>query len=272
MENSSNKLPVIQSLWIGDELSPMEQLCASSFLKNGHSFHLYTYDEVKNVPAGVVLKDASELIGHDKIFKYKKRDTYSGFANMFRYKLLLEKGDFWVDTDVVCLRPFDSCSDYIFAKSRRTEASGGPYGNFDMENCVIKTPPGSSVMEYCYEESMRRDPKKLVFCETGPDLLEIAVKKFKLDKYLVRAETFCPINWPEWHKFLSDSPLVTWIEMMKMILYQTKGVHLWNEMWRLNGVKKDALFPESCIFERLKKRYLYNGINNNYKIKLDQKA
>ncbi len=38
--------PVIHSLWIGTQLSTMEQLSISSFLKNGHRFHLYVYDDV----------------------------------------------------------------------------------------------------------------------------------------------------------------------------------------------------------------------------------
>ncbi len=36
---------VFQSLWIGAELSAMEQLSIRSFLANGHEFHLYTYQE-----------------------------------------------------------------------------------------------------------------------------------------------------------------------------------------------------------------------------------
>ena len=44
--------PIIQSLWIGKELSVLEQLCICSFLKNGHNFHLYTYEKINNVPDG----------------------------------------------------------------------------------------------------------------------------------------------------------------------------------------------------------------------------
>ena len=55
-------LDIIQSLWIGDSLSVMERLSLSSFLKNGHEVHLYTYGGVKGVPAGVVVKDAAEIV------------------------------------------------------------------------------------------------------------------------------------------------------------------------------------------------------------------
>lgn len=114
---TSDGLPVIQSLWIGESLSVMEQLSITSFLSNGHEFHLYAYDDVKNVPEGTVLKDASEIISPDKIFKYKDHDSYAGFANLFRYTLLLERGQWWVDTDVVCLSPLDFKQRYVFPRS-----------------------------------------------------------------------------------------------------------------------------------------------------------
>jgi len=54
--------PPVQSLWVGERLSPIEQLCVSSFLHHGHEFHLYAYGELAGVPAGAALKDA----GYDK--------------------------------------------------------------------------------------------------------------------------------------------------------------------------------------------------------------
>lgn len=109
---------MIQSLWIGQKLSVMEQLAISSFLQNGHSFHLYVYNEMQGVPKGTILQDANEIMPSKRIFKYRHHDTYAGFANLFRYKLLVEKGGYWVDTDVVCLRPFSFTADYMFAKVR----------------------------------------------------------------------------------------------------------------------------------------------------------
>jgi len=44
MISESNK--IIQALWIGGELSLMEQLTINSFIKHGHTFHLYCYEEI----------------------------------------------------------------------------------------------------------------------------------------------------------------------------------------------------------------------------------
>ncbi len=96
---------IIQGLWIGSELSVMEQLSIASFLRSGHEYHLYVYGEMKNVPRGCVIRDASEILPAERIFQYPQYPSYAGFANFFRYKLLLERGGWWADTDVICLQP-----------------------------------------------------------------------------------------------------------------------------------------------------------------------
>src|SRR5207253_1910437 len=52
---------IIQSLWIGSELSVMERMSIISFLRNGHEYHLYTYNDLPNVPDGTVIKDANGI-------------------------------------------------------------------------------------------------------------------------------------------------------------------------------------------------------------------
>src|SRR5260370_19334181 len=110
-----NTKKTIQGLWIGAELSVLEQLSIRSFLRNNHKYHLYVYDEMKNIQAGTVVKDAGKILPPSKIFQYKDQKTYAGFANFFRYKLLLERGGWWVDADVVCLKPFHFSEAHVFA-------------------------------------------------------------------------------------------------------------------------------------------------------------
>ena len=250
-------LPVIQSLWVGDRLSTMERLCISSFLQNGHPFHLYVYNNITNAPKGTVLKDASEIISPDKIFKYKDRDTYAGFSNMFRYKLLLEKGNYWVDTDVICLRPFDFKKEYVFFgvwKFYRYHIT-----KLDVQSCVIKAPPGSEIMNYCYEICNSKNLKEIVWGETGPEFLHSAVVKFGLQDHVLNHGAFEPIFWSDWQRSISSSLWVSWREQIKMAVLRSRSVHLYNEMWRLDGVDKNGCFPKNCLYEYLKRRYLVNG-------------
>lgn len=95
---------IVQSLWIKGNLSSFENTCINSFLKNGYAFHLYTYDKDIDVPHGTTKLDASQIIPEEEVFEISfRKDTGSAFSNIFRYKLLFERGGIWVDTDVVCL-------------------------------------------------------------------------------------------------------------------------------------------------------------------------
>src|SRR5690625_7959918 len=101
---------VIQGLWIDGELSAMEELCIRSFLANGHEFHLYTYGDVPNAPSGATVRDAREILPEDRIFRCEGgvfgKGSLTGFADIFRYQLLFDRVGWWVDMDVICLKPF----------------------------------------------------------------------------------------------------------------------------------------------------------------------
>ena len=95
----------------------MERLSLRSFVSNGHPVHLYTDGDVTNIPSGVVIMDGREILPAHRVFRYSMGGSYAGFSNIFRYKFLLERGNFWCDLDVVCLCRFDFHDEYIFSGS-----------------------------------------------------------------------------------------------------------------------------------------------------------
>jgi mannosyltransferase OCH1-like enzyme len=232
---------IIQGLWVGAQLSVMEQLSVSSFLLNGHEYHLYVYDEMGNVPEGAVVKDAAEILPRSSIFQYKHQASYAGFANFFRYKLLLERGGWWADTDVICLRPFDFAGRHVFA----TETCRGE--EF-ITSGIIKAPAGSPVMAYAWEVCQRKNPSELVWGETGPRLMTEAVGRFSLAHRKEPPGVFCPLEYSEWHKMLEPD--------FEGFGRDTYAVHLWNEMWRAAAQDKNATYAADCLYERLKREYL----------------
>ena len=52
----------VQSLWVGSELSELEVLSIKSFQKVGHKFILYTYEKIKNIPTGTIIKDGNTIM------------------------------------------------------------------------------------------------------------------------------------------------------------------------------------------------------------------
>lgn len=217
----------------------MEQICISSFINNGHKYILYAYDNIKNLPEGTIIKDANDIIDKSRVFKYKHHDSYAGFSNMFRYKLLYEKGGYWVDTDIFCLKPFALKNNYIFA-SQRSKKDGVKKVNC----CLMKAPAKSKIMEFCYQESKMKHPDMLKWGDTGPNLLTKAVIKFGMWDNVLSPEVFCPIDWWDWKYFITESNM--------NIFTNSLSIHLWNEMWRRNKVDKSIKHQKNCVYENLK--------------------
>src|SRR5215207_9094142 len=225
---------IVQGLWIGPELSVMERLSAASFMAHGHEYHLYVYDDVRRVPAGVRLRDANEILPASMIFQYSHSKSYAGFANHFRYQLLLDKGGWWADTDVVCLKPFAFPGEYVFSSE---EHKGAPFAN----NGVMKAPAGSELLAHLCGVCRAKDPAELLWGETGPKLLNEAVKSFALEQYVEQPRVFCPFGYLEWEAALDPDARPAFDE-------STRAVHLWNEMWRRAGRDKDGRHHPGCLY------------------------
>ncbi|MBQ4824706.1 class I SAM-dependent methyltransferase [Leisingera sp. HS039] len=100
-------LPAIASLWVGPELSWLEQLCLQSFLDHGHEVVLFTYDEVKGVPDGVQVADANEILPADRIIRHARTGSPAYHADVFRLHLLRKTNYIWADTDAYCCQPWN---------------------------------------------------------------------------------------------------------------------------------------------------------------------
>ncbi|KIC15037.1 methyltransferase [Leisingera sp. ANG-Vp] len=100
-------LPAIASLWVGAELSWLEQLCLKSFVDNGHEMILFTYDEVKGVPDGVRVADANDILPSERIIRHAKTGSPAYHADVFRLHMLRQTDYVWADTDAYCCQPWD---------------------------------------------------------------------------------------------------------------------------------------------------------------------
>lgn len=261
---------IIQGLWVGGDLSAMEWLSLRSFLANGHEYHLYAYDEIKNVPAGTVLQDAATVVPRKDLFVIKEgwgKGSYGGgFSDYFRYELLHRKGGWWADTDIVCLRPFDFASDHVIASSR--EGKWGSTAN----GCVLKLPAGGAATRFLTEAARAMDRDNLKYAAMGPTLVQRMVGELDLGRYVVPPWAFCPVAWrgmdtlvwaPQKFSlrgtFRDARRRARWLFRPQTrpgrVTRDSYALHLWNEMWRQNNVDKNQTFSPRCLYEKLKKRY-----------------
>ncbi len=234
----------------------MEQLSLKSFVDNGHPYRLYSYGPVANVPAGVEVLDAGEVIPEKEVFQNKEgpgAGSYSGFSNLFRYKLLFDKGGFWCDADVVCLRPFNIREEHVFASERDRESGIQP------TTCVMKAPRGSALMRECYDEARNVKADSLKWGGIGPAMIARAVKRHGLEKCVVSPETFCPVDYWEFGTLVKPRAFPVYTRV-------SYGIHLWQEMWRraylarnksrgAMRMDKDMIYGRWTPYGSLQKRY-----------------
>jgi hypothetical protein len=220
----------------------MELMSIRSFLRHGHKYELYAYEPIENLPAGAVARDANEILPATRIFQYTDFKSYAGFSNYFRYKLLLERGEWWVDTDVICLRPFEFATPFVFASEM---IPGGAVP----ASAVIKAPARSEAMAYAWRVCDSKDPAKLKWGETGPRLVAQLIASFSLGEYLHPPGVFCPLGCHDWEDVLKAGQDFGFCE-------RSASIHLWNEMWRRESRDKDGGYPRDCYYARLQERYL----------------
>lgn len=234
----------IQSLWVGNRLSAMEQLSITSFLANGHPFHLYTYGDVANVPAGTTVLDANCILPESSVFQTLGgwgHGSYAGFSDLFRFKLLMEKGSWWSDTDVICLKPFNIPTDYVLTGAAPIYT-----------DAIMKVPANSAFIRWLYAEAYRRQSVDMPWGTIGTRLITEAIAEFSLERFLYRPQLFFPID---------DQMLVApnRVQEIDELCEGSFGIHCYNELWRQSGRDKDGNYPADCLYERLLRKF---GIRN----------
>lgn len=231
----------IQSLWVGSELSIMEEMCIWSYLAHGHEFHLYVYDKVKNIPEGTVVKDANCIIPQNEIFV----DEFGGYVNLsnrFRYTMLYKYGGWWVDMDTFCLKPFDFEDDFVFSSE-----TSEPYNRFLVNTTFIKSLPGAKFLKDCLNYLDYRGNENIHWGELGVNLISRMIFRNGLGKYVKQPEVFCPLSGYQLDLLINDTDYI--------LSDSSYAIHWWNELWKRRGLNKNSEFGSNSIYEVLKKKY-----------------
>lgn len=103
----------VASLWIGERLHYLNQLCLLSHVRQGHPTTLYCTDRVTNVPSGVTVRPASEIMAIDMDIVGQTSESF--LSNVFRYKMIQKTGAVWIDCDAYCHRAFPDEMTHIYA-------------------------------------------------------------------------------------------------------------------------------------------------------------
>ncbi len=223
--------PVWRSLWIGEKLGSLERMCLKSALQFGRRAELFAYREFE-VPEGVRLRDAREILPESAVFAYQKASkeglgagSYSGFSDLFRYRMLYELGGGWMDTDISLIKPL-SPSTYLFRAHPHFQAVGN----------VMYCPASSPLMAWCFEETQRRLKPAITDWTLPIRILGEGVERFELREFVVALGN--EDRWPQVSRLLLEDSSVpeSWVL-----------VHWMNEEFRRLGLSKEAVLAQSGL-------------------------
>ena len=256
----NSKEVIVQSLWVGPRLSRMEYYSIKSFLTLGYTFHLYTYEKVKNIPKGTVIKDASEIMPAKDIFDLKS--TYLPFSDIWRYKMLHDKGNYWVDLDMIALKKFNFNTDkdkYVFSSERTIQEGAYKSRSKKVPNIgVLKAPKGSPFYLEAYEKCLefnnnKKNDDKLKYMK----MLRALIKKHDMEKYVKEPKLFCNLDW--WHsreafevhkkyptKYGVPAPTIS------SMFRGPYTVHFWRDrITKKYGLKLNDIYDDDCLWEKM---------------------
>jgi hypothetical protein len=248
---------IVQSLWVGPRLSRMEYYSIKSFLRLGFKYHLYTYEKVKNVPKGVIHKDANEIMPGKEIFDLKS--TYLPFSDIWRYKMLHDKGNYWVDLDMIAIKMFDFKDEYVFSSERTIQE--GAYSSYSKKvpNIgVLKAPRGSKFYLNAYEKCLefnkkKKNDDKLKYMK----MLRNLIKSNNMEKYVIEPSVFCNLDWWhsreafEVHKTYPRKYGVTPTRLSKNF-NGPYTVHFWRDrVTKKYGLDLDDEYDKDCLWEQM---------------------
>jgi hypothetical protein len=190
---------IFQAFWHGRPLPLLQWACLRSFIANGHRLHLYTYDPIE-VPLGVERLAADEVIPRSEIFYFNNDGNniptdISPFSDYFRFRLLLERGGWYIDTDVICnTTAFPACT-HAWAQEL-PEMVPHKFGTSQ-----IKFPADDPLMERLDHECGQLRHTFKIREDLGPNLLSRVLGESPVPPgHMGEADTFYPLRWIETYK------------------------------------------------------------------------
>ncbi len=142
---------IVHFVWIGKSLPVMGQLSIKLFQRHGKIPYLWSYDEIENVPDGVVRRDASEILPRDSIFTFQGsqpglendgKGSVSHWSDQFQLTLLQKYGGWYSQLDVACLKLPARC-DYYFARHHEPPI---------INTYIMRVPKNAPLLDACLAE------------------------------------------------------------------------------------------------------------------------
>ncbi|WP_243611746.1 hypothetical protein [Shimia aestuarii] len=252
------KLPEIASLWIGGQLTWLEQLCLKSFADAGHHTTLYSYEPIPNIPEGVHAGDAEEIFPSDPMYRHARTGSPAIHADLWRLNLLKKTDKIWVDADMYCYRPFNFTRKTVFGWEKEGLVCNAVLG-------LPKTSKSLDMMLAFFEDEYAIGPwlkpwqQKELQAEkdagrpvhmteqnwgfTGPAAVTYFLQQSGEIKYAEPVEAFYPISFKHRNHMIMSK-----FNIEEQLNETTKGVHFWARRMKPRLEEKENNRPRRGSF------------------------
>jgi pimeloyl-ACP methyl ester carboxylesterase len=256
----------IAQLWIGGNLSYMEQLCAVSFRDAGHHIKMYTYGDVGNIPDGIEIADANEIMPLGNVIAHKRTGSPAPQADKWRYNMLAKcDRTIWADTDAYCVKRFTSPNGHFHgwesAKHINNGVVGLPQDSEALAGLIDFTSDEYAIPDW-FDPGLKAE--MMIMKEAGnpvhvgeqswgvwgPQALTHFLHKTGEHKYAMPIEALFPVSFKKRRKMLKPNE-----DMSKLITDNTLSIHFWGRRMRMRIIEREGgePHPDSLIGKLIKK-------------------
>lgn len=245
----------IAALWMEGALSYLEQLCLKSFVDAGHKrVVLYHYGPLQNVPEGIELADANEILPQTNFLTHERTGSPALHSDLFRYRMLQKMRDtIWADTDAYCLRKFTTANGHFHGWESDKHVNGGvlglPHDSATLAGLLAFTSDEFAIPpyygpDYVAELEAARDKGTPVHASEqpwgvwGPHAVTHFLKECGEIRYALPQEALYPFTFKDRRNMLKRN-----FDVSGVVTENTSSIHLYGRRMRARLVEREGGTP-----------------------------
>jgi hypothetical protein len=233
---------VVQTFWHGKMIGAYQLLCLKSFADRGHQVEVFSYDADLRFPGWIELRPAAEILPRDEVLRPLPDGRVAIHGNLFRYAVLHARGGWWIDPDVVLLKP-DLPDEKLF------------FGGLDVfhgtSTGVLRFPKGHAIIKAALEQTRALGDTIGEWERAGAMLLTDLIRQNGMHATLRARAPLGPVSWFEVPD-LFDPAKCAEIEAR---CASARFLQLHDEVWRRAGVPHRLGPPEGSVLDVLFKQH-----------------
>jgi mannosyltransferase OCH1-like enzyme len=232
---------VVQTFWHGDVIGPYQLVCLRSFADCGHQVEVFSYDSHLQLPGWIERRNAAEILPRDKVLR-PLGGRLAIHANLFRYALLHQRGGWWINPDVILIKPDLPAADIFFAGR----------DDFGLTSTgMLRFPKGHPIVKAGLEKTLSLAETAADWDASGAMMLTELIRQHGLGSHLHLREPLGPISWFDVPALFSPSQR----EHLERLCQSAQVLQFHDDVWRRSGVPQWLGPPEGSLLDSLFQRH-----------------